>query len=66
MNDWFDVFNSRVPLPNSIHRKAGYGLAFQEQNEILDNMYHRMENTLIGNNKSLLPFQKGILKTLLP
>ena len=27
-------------------------------------MYHRMENTLIGNNKSLLPFQKGILKSM--
>lgn len=60
-NDWFDVFNSKISVSDSRSRMKAYGLALNEQNEILDQMSKLMETLRKPNSKKLLPFQKGIL-----
>lgn len=53
VNDWFDVFNSKMPAIDSRDRMKAYGLVINLQNE--------MFNLRAPNKKVLLPFQKGIL-----
>ena len=61
VNDWFDVFNSKVASIDSRDRMKAYGLAIEIQNNIIKNMSDIMINMRAPKKKSLLPFQKGIL-----
>lgn len=36
---WFDVFNSRVKNHDTVLLKSGYGVALDEQNAVIDEMY---------------------------
>lgn len=60
-NDWFDVFNSKVPQSDSRARVKAYGLALPDQNEILDKMEETMYNLKKVGSNTLLPFQRGII-----
>lgn len=60
-NDWFDIFNSKVPQSDSRSTIKAYGLALEEQNKILDEIFQYIKTMRKLNSKSLLPFQKGIL-----
>lgn len=57
---WFDVFNSKVSRGYG-PGKEPYGLNLKRQNEILNNMTNTMLTMKVGNHKSLLPFQKGVI-----
>lgn len=60
-NDWFDVFNSKVPESDSRNRVKAYGLALNEQNEILNKMETTMSDLRKIGSKHSLPFQRGII-----
>ncbi|XP_036148853.1 uncharacterized protein LOC105834939 isoform X2 [Monomorium pharaonis] len=57
---WFDIFNSKV---SKGYRpgKEPYGLNLERQNEILNKVTNTMLTMRVGNHKSLLPFQKGVI-----
>ncbi|KAH8346927.1 hypothetical protein KR059_002985, partial [Drosophila kikkawai] len=60
VNDWFDVFNTKISTANSIETTQPYGKQLKIQQGILVEMSKIMDNTdLVGKRK--LPFQKGIL-----
>lgn len=61
INDWFDVFNSKVPESSLRDRVKAYGLCLETQNKILENMEDLTRNMKVLNKRFLLPFQKGIL-----
>ena len=61
-NDWFDVLNSEMKFRN-MPQKCAFGVELKEQDEIIDKMSNLMKNSTVGNHKSLLPFQKGIILT---
>lgn len=63
VNAWFDIMNSYVPTC-SIRRKSAYGKSLNEQNKILDDMYHTVENMICIGKRSLQIFQKGILLSI--
>jgi len=59
-NDWFDLFNST----NEFGKHEGlhaYGVKIEHQNKILEEVTSTVQDTRVGNSKSLLPFQKGII-----
>ena len=64
VNDWFDVFNSRVARIDSRPRTAAYGLEIEQQQTILGNMSELIKEMRVGTHKSLIPFQKGILMSI--
>lgn len=64
VNDWFDVFNSRVPKIDFRPRMAAYGLSMAEHNSILNKMEFITREMRIGEKKTLMPFQKGILNNI--
>lgn len=57
--------NVRVPRPDSRPRCHGYGLAIDEQNQILNQMTDLMKNMQAVGRSSLLPFQDGKLFELI-
>lgn len=57
---WFDIFNSKI-CHDYKPGKEPYGLNLTSQNEILDKVTQIISNMKVGNNKTLLPFQKGII-----
>lgn len=61
VNDWFDVFNSKVPEIDSRNRIKAFGLAVEEQNDIINKMNDNILQLRASGKKVLLPFQKGIL-----
>ncbi|KAL1489510.1 hypothetical protein ABEB36_013468 [Hypothenemus hampei] len=61
VNDWFDIFNVSVPVSDSRTRNRAYGLAIQEQDEILDKMSQKIKNLKVKGRQQMLPFQNGIL-----
>lgn len=64
VNDWFDVFNSKIPVSDSRNRLKAYGLALTEQNEILNNMELTVNSLKVIGSKTKLPFQKGIIVSI--
>lgn len=61
VNDWFDIFNSRVSSSSSIFTKKAYGLEYEKQKEVLNNVTQTIKNLRVINRKNLLPFQKAII-----
>ncbi len=62
INDAFDVLNSRIPYDEKNKMKSSFGdERFQWQNEILEKMKKLMYTMRVGNNKNLLPFQRGFI-----
>lgn len=61
INDWFDVFNSKIPAVDMRNRKKAFGLAISEQEEILKKTDEVILELRTPGKKSMLPFQKGIL-----
>lgn len=53
--------NVKVPRPDSRTRCHAYGLAFEEQNIILDQMTDMVREMRAIGRTTLLPFQKGKL-----
>lgn len=39
VNDWFDILNVSKPVSDLRARTKAYGLAFEEQNSILNKMF---------------------------
>jgi len=70
-DDYFDIFNSRLPKDNDKEIRSGYGMSLTKQNEALDQIYNMAANMRVRyyskkyNNmvtrKGLLPFQNFIL-----
>ena len=60
INDWFDIFNSKVPFNYKIGKEP-YGKNLTHQNSILERVTKFMKKVKIGNHKTLLPFQKGFI-----
>nr|AAB31526.1 O-type P element protein {exons 0-3} [Drosophila bifasciata, Peptide Transposon Partial, 757 aa] [Drosophila bifasciata] len=60
LNDWFDVFNSKLSTSNCIETTQPYGKQLELQRDILKQMSHIMSNRICGQTHRL-PFQKGIL-----
>lgn len=61
INDWFDLFNIRVKEHDSrVFRKA-FGLNLEKQSVILNQVSQLMEDIHVGNHRTKLPFQKGVL-----
>lgn len=60
MNDWFDVFNSKVNYGCSLSQ-AAYGKNLPKQDETLDKVTDLMKVIEFGKKDSLRPFQKGII-----
>ncbi|KAH8277175.1 hypothetical protein KR026_006683, partial [Drosophila bipectinata] len=56
VNDWFDVFNTKMSKENSIETTQPYGEQLQMQQGILVEM-----SKIMGSTDRKLPFQKGIL-----
>lgn len=61
INDWFDVFNSKIAAVDSRERMKAYGLALETQNQILSDIDQLIFKLRTPNKSCLLPFQKGIL-----
>lgn len=63
MNDFFDLFNSKVPRIDCRPRMAAYGLESSEQDKILSDFEDLMRSMKVGTNqkRQMLPFQKGFL-----
>lgn len=59
-NDWFDVCNSSLPY-TSQNEKCAFGVNFELQQRILENMSIFVEDTRVFGSKHILPFQNGIL-----
>jgi hypothetical protein len=59
INDWFDCFNVRVPQQDTRNRTKAYGLALEEQSNILESMTNTIRNLRVKDKSSLLPFQSG-------
>lgn len=68
VNDWFDVFNCKVPTIDSRKRMSAYGLQLDTQNKILEDMKSNITKMRVitkkGVKKNLLPFQKGIIMSI--
>ena len=63
VDNFFDVFNSRIPYADKPMR-CGYGLNLEQQNSALTEMEQLARLSRVGKNKALLPFQKGILMSI--
>lgn len=63
VDKWFDLLNSYNINKYSPPWKSAYGIKFQDQNAILDEMTEVFKNMRCSNKKSLQTFQKGILIT---
>lgn len=59
-NQWFDLFNSKVKYGKT-EVACAYGVNLEKQGHVLQKMNHLMNNIQVGNHKTLLPFQKGVL-----
>lgn len=60
VNDWFDIFNSKLSTANSIQTTQPYGKQLSIQRGILAKMSKIMDAKDIAGTY-MLPFQKGIL-----
>nr|AAT95992.1 transposase [Drosophila willistoni]AAT95996.1 transposase [Drosophila willistoni] len=60
MNDWFDIFNSKLSTSNCIECSQPYGKQLDIQNDILNRMSEIMRTGILDKPKRL-PFQKGII-----
>lgn len=60
INDWFDLFNSSRKF--GIHSGCNaFGTDIINQTSLLNNVTSRISSLTVGKQKSLMPFQKGIL-----
>lgn len=57
---WFDVLNSKKKNDTCVY-KCAYGIFLEQQNDALNKMSDLMKKLRVGSNRSLLPFQKGII-----
>lgn len=64
VNDWFDIFNSKLPRIDPRKRMSAYGLELENQSQILRNMESTIQNMRVNSKKNLMPFQKGILMSI--
>lgn len=63
INDWFDIFNAKLPKHESRPLRKAYGLALEEQNSVLREMSEIVKAIFpFRKGKTLLPFQRGILQ----
>jgi hypothetical protein len=60
MNDWFDVFNAQIKYAGHPGANA-FGVNLEKQLMILKETSEVVSKMIVGNHKSLIPFQKGIL-----
>ncbi|KAL7726161.1 hypothetical protein ACLKA6_002663 [Drosophila palustris] len=65
LNDWFDVFNSKLSTSNSIESTQPYGKQIEIQRGVLAKMSEIMRSEIVGKAHKL-PFQKGILSSGIP
>lgn len=65
-NDWFDIFNSAVPVHDQRPTKKAFGFhdAYSEQLDILMKMKDTTENTVKIRTTNSLPCQKGIIQSI--
>jgi len=60
-----DLFNKWFDLCNTQHKydmvSKGFGLDFENQEQLLNTMTTFIQNMRIHDKKTLLPFQKGSL-----
>ncbi len=65
INDGFDILNSRVHIHNTNKMKSSFGQdRFPYQNEILEKMKKAVLKLRVGNVKTLLPFQRGLVTSI--
>lgn len=60
VNDWFDVFNAKLKYGSHPGENA-FVIDFDNPILILSETSNIVSKMLVGNHKSLVPFQKGIL-----
>nr|AAK08181.1 putative transposase [Drosophila helvetica] len=60
LNDWFDLFNSKLSTANCIQSTQPYGKQLPFQRDVLEKMSKIMSSEILGKSRKL-PFQKGIL-----
>lgn len=60
LNDWFDVFNSKLSTANCIQSTEPYGKQLEFQRDILEKMTKLMCSEILGKSQKL-SFQKGII-----
>ena len=61
LNDWFNIFNSKGKTIDSRPRCMAYGLEKEVQDNLLSEIKEVIGNIRVGNNKSRLPFQEGVI-----
>lgn len=61
MNDWFDLFNTRMKFHDTRPMKKGFGVELEEQKKLLNYMMDVMYNIRASGHNSMLPCQKGII-----
>lgn len=61
VNNWFDIFNSKLFKAQNTATKKPFGKQLKEQEEFLVNVTNIMLNPLVPNKKAIHPFQKGII-----
>lgn len=62
VDDWFDLFNSKVPYNKRASRNA-YGTNLNEQNQLLEKMIKTVSSMRVCGKTQLFPFQKGIIQS---
>ncbi|OXU21701.1 hypothetical protein TSAR_012429 [Trichomalopsis sarcophagae] len=60
INDWFDLFNTKLKFEKN--KTDAYGLDLDRQNAILHDMSEFIKDLRVGNHKNLIDCQKGILR----
>ncbi|VEN43569.1 unnamed protein product [Callosobruchus maculatus] len=61
-NDWFDLLNSRNKYSGCIEKNA-FGTNLEAQQDLLNRVTNQVSSMIVGNHKSMIQFQKGILLT---
>lgn len=60
INDWFDVFNAQIKYGTHSGANA-FGVDLEKQLMIIKETSETVSKMTVGNHKTLIPFQKGIL-----
>nr|CAH7733081.1 unnamed protein product [Callosobruchus chinensis] len=62
-NDWFDLMNSRSKFTANCPKRNAYGIDLDIQLKLINEVSELVNTMRVGEHKSLISFQKGILLT---
>lgn len=61
INDWYDVFNSKIKYVANDPSKNAYGTELKTQRHLLHQVTNIISKMRVGKHQTLIPFQKGII-----